>query len=291
MKNFFEFFGFLTTACMSAILVFSYIGKKEHRSGGTEPTERLVSKHSTAAIEYDEPSAARDEPSRITGKGARRSEGEYGFTPAGAYGNKKAKKEAVIIEDDSENIAPEEKLKSLYKDRDFVLSSAKKWKNIVSDISEEYNVRPQVLLAHALVQSYVGPYSKAQLERDAAQHGGEQVMSEANALKRYRYGWTMQRLLNGFDLSGYFPEDVPVATASIARPSMKPTKTPATTKSGKTTVPAVSKLSPVEEGIRTMVAKEHGFSNWQGLMRLADQDTKVDAQKRVKSLMTAARIR
>ena len=54
--------------------------------------------------------------------------------------------------------------------------------------------------------------------------------------------------------------------------------------------PAAS-LSPVESGFREMVAKEEGFSSWQGLQRLGDPDTKKRADKRVKMLLGASRVR
>jgi hypothetical protein len=290
MKNFFEFFGFLTTAAMSAFLVFTFIGKKENR-GGIE-RDRLVSAYSTSAIEGKE-AFSTTSPRRITGKATKKSESEYEFTPAGAYGQKKNAKSAPAIETEPE-MAPEEKLKALYDDGAYVRSAVKKWKSAARDIAEEYNVRPQVLLAHAIAHAYVGPYTRHQLEQDAARHGGERVMSVSAAIKKYPYGWTMQRLISGYDLASEFSEEVPVATASAytapkSKVSMAPAKT--TAKSGAMATSKTNQAAPAEAGFQAMVAKEYGFSTWQGLMRLGDHQTKSEAQRRVKGLMTAARIR
>jgi hypothetical protein len=284
MKNFFEFFGFLTTACLSGMLVFTFIGKKEGRSSGIERDDRMVSAYSTAAIEGED---ALPTPRSITGKNARKNESDYAFTAAGAYGSKKAKKvmETPIIEEEPA-MSETEKLRALPSDGSYVRATAKKWKNLVASTADAYNVRPQLLLAHVIVASRIHEgYNGTDLERDAARHGGERIGSVANALKKYKYGWTMQRLLEGYDLAGYFPESVPVASASVSRPAKATTSKPAAAK------PAAPQSSPVEDGFRQMVAKDYGFSNWAGLQRLGDPETKTAAQKRVKSLMAAARIR
>ncbi|MCC7245356.1 MAG: hypothetical protein IT269_06730 [Saprospiraceae bacterium] len=288
MKNFFEFFGFLATAGISAVMVFSFIGKKD----GRVERDRTISHYSTAAIEGDEAYAEADmtSPRRISGKGAKSNETEYEFTPAGGYGSKKARRNNDAAIETEPEIAPEAKLRNLSADQSFVRSAAKKWKSASHELAEEYNLRPQVLLANAIVLSYVEEgFSRNQLEREAARHGGERLASVANACKKYRYGWTMSRLINDYDLAGYFPDETPVAAASVYSAPAKTTKsaTVTTVKSA----PAAAKTSPAEEGFKSMVAKEYGFTSWQGLQRLGDHETKAEAQRRVKSLLTAARIR
>jgi hypothetical protein len=285
MKNFFEFFGFLSTACLSGLLVFTFIGKKEGRDKGITRDERLVSAYSTAAIEGEESLPA---PRSITGKKARKDESDYAFTAAGGYGSKKAKKvmETPIIESEPE-MSEADMLRALPSESNFIRSMVKRWKNPVASIADEYNVRPQVLLAHAIVASRLNEgYNGADLERDAARHGGERVGSVANALKKYKYGWTMQRLIEAHDLGGHFPENTPVVSASVVRPVKA-----APSKAAPSSKPVAPKAAPIEDGFRQMVAKDYGFSNWAGLQRLGDPETKASAQKRVKSLIAAARIR
>ena len=65
----------------------------------------------------------------------------------------------------------------------------------------------------------------------------------------------------------------------------------ATVKASAPKVVATAKNDPAEEGIKNMVAKEYGFGSWNGLARLADPDMKAEAQRRVRSLMMAARIK
>jgi hypothetical protein len=181
----------------------------------------------------------------------------------------------------------------LYNDDAFVASAIKQWKNMVADVADEYNVKPEVLLANAIVQSYVGDYSKSALRQDAAQHAGDRVMSAASAAKRYTFGWTVQKMTEQHQLNRYFATEIPVASASADR--MVSAKNSA--KKGSASQPSTPKVTPntqnnpAEEGFKNMVAKEYGFNTWSGLQRLADADMKADATRRVKSLMMAARIK
>lgn len=270
MKNFFEFFGFLSMAGISAALIFLFIGKKEGLKGGGA-REGFLTEMSASAEVPDAPRAIADRPARSERR-------EKSARPAAAPSTRE--------------IAPEEQLKSLYNDDAFVAATAKKWKSAVADAADEYNIKPQVLLAHVLVQSYLGGYSKSDFNDDVARHAGERVKPVSAALKSYRYGWSMQKLMAGHDLLRYFPEEVPTAVAASEPMRFVPEKK-MTAKGTAPTKPAapVAKNSPAEEGFKAMVAKEYGFSSWSGLQRLADPDTKTDAQKRVKTLMMAARVR
>jgi hypothetical protein len=272
MKNFFEFFGFLSAAGMSAVVIFLFIGKKEGlRSGISDP---MKSEHNISD-ESDMP----ERPRAIALHPAKSSKGS-------------AKKERIVQDETAADQSAGERLKYLYDDAEFISTTAKQWKSTVKDVAEDYNVKPQVLLAHVIVQSYVGNYSKSQLKRDASQHAGEQIKSVASALKTYPYGWSMQKVMQQYDLLRYFPEEMPVASASL---HMMPEKKMAPKGETKGSRPAAQSTAPqvsaVEDGFRVMVAKENGFSSWAGLQRLADPETKADAQKRVKRLMLAARIK
>lgn len=270
MKNFFEFFGFLSMAGISAALIFLFIGKKEGLKGGGA-REGFLTEMSASAEVPDAPRAIADRPARS---------------------ERREKSARAAAAPSTREIAPEEQLKSLYNDDAFVAATAKKWKSAVADAADEYNIKPQVLLAHVLVQSYLGGYSKSDFNDDVARHAGERVKPVSAALKGYRYGWSMQKLMAGHDLLRYFPEEVPTAVAASEPVRFVPEKK-MTAKGAVPTKPAapVAQNSPAEEGFKAMVAKEYGFSSWSGLQRLADPDTKTDAQKRVKTLMMAARVR
>ena len=147
-------------------------------------------------------------------------------------------------------------------------------------------------MAHVLVQSYAGSYSKSQLNRDAVQHAGERVKPVSTALKTYPYGWSMQKVMQQYDLLRYFPEEMPTASAAVRMTPEKKMNAKGETKSARPALkPNTPQASAVEDGFRVMVAKENGFSSWAGLQRLADPDTKAAAQKRVKTLMMASRIK
>lgn len=273
MKNFFEFFGFLSAAGMAAVVIFLFIGKKDGLKGADK--NRLVSEYniSDESDMPEKPRAIALHPSKSSGKGG-------------------TKKEKVVREVAAPEESAAERLKYLYDDAEFVASTAKQWKSAVKDVSEEYNVKPQVLLANVLVQSYLGSYSKSQLKRDAVQHAGEQIKSVSAALKTYPYGWSMQKVMQQYDLLRYFPEEMPVAAATVRMAPEKKLVAKGEMKGSKPAAkPAAPQVSAVEDGFRAMVAKENGFTSWAGLQRLADPDTKADAQKRVKTLMLAARIK
>jgi hypothetical protein len=171
MKNFFEFFGFLSMAGISAALIFLFIGKKEGLKGGGARGGFLTEMSATAEVP-DAPRAIADRPARS---------------------EKREKSARSVAAPSAREIAPEEQLKSLYNDDAFVAATAKKWKSAVADAADEYNIKPQVLLAHVLVQSYLGGYSKSDFNDDVARHAGERVKPVSAALKGYRYGWSMQK--------------------------------------------------------------------------------------------------
>ena len=278
MKNFFELFGFLSTACISAAIIFIFMGKKDILKGDSK--DALVSEYSVVA---DAPNA----PKSVT-KGTRDS---YASDSGSA---RRAKSNHETSTPAQSNVSAEERLKSLYNDSDFVLETVKKWKAMVADAADEYNVKPQVLLANAIVQSYLGGYSKSQLNQDAAQHAGDRVMPTSSASKRYKFAWSIQKLVDQHNLGHYFAAEIPTASASASRMvSAKnvSSKGVAATKASAPKVIATSKNDPMEEGIKNMVAKEYGFGSWSGLARLADPDMKAEAQRRVKTLMMAARIK
>lgn len=271
MKNFFEFFGFLSTACISAALIFIVIGKKDGLK--SDAKGGFLTEMGAESEIADAPRAISDRPMR-------------------SNANSSAKRDKVNRSSESanSNLSADERLKSLYDDQAFISATAKQWKGLVRDAADEYNVKPHVLLAHVLVQSYIGDYSRTQLYNDAARHAGERVKPTATAIKGYRYGWTMQKLVNDNDLLRYFPEEAPTAAAAVST-SRKAVETRSTSKGATKTMAPSAKNNPVEEGFKNMVAKEYGFASWAGMQKLADPDTKSDAARRVKSLMMGSRVR
>ncbi|MCC7467136.1 MAG: hypothetical protein IT261_12740 [Saprospiraceae bacterium] len=271
MKNFFEFFGFVSMACISAALIFIFIGgKKDGFKSATR--EGFLTELNASSEIPDAPMSISDRPSKSSSGTARQD---------------KAVRPAA-----NKSVSEEEQIKALYGDKNFIQNASKEWKNQVLDAAEEYNLKPQVLLAHVLVQSYLGEYTRNELYQDAARHAGERLKPVATAVKGYRYGWTMQKLISDYQLAKYFPEEVPTATATLSGNTHKAAEKPAMVAKGvaKSSAP-VAKNNPVEEGFKSMVAKEYGFSSWAGLQKLADPDTRAEAAKRVKSLLMAARVR
>jgi hypothetical protein len=271
MKNFFEFFGFVSMACISAALIFIFIGgKKDGLKSGAR--EGFLTELGSSAEIPDAPRSISDRPSKSQSGSARQ--------------------DRAVRPEANKSVSEEAQIKALYSDKSFIQNASKEWKNLVLDASEEYNLKPQVLLAHVLVQSYLGEYTRNELYNDAARHAGERLKPVATAVKGYRYGWTMQKLISDYQLAKYFPEDVPTATAAISGSTRKAADKPTMVAKGvaKSSAP-LAKNNPVEEGFKSMVAKEYGFSSWAGLQKLADPDTKTEAARRVKSLMMAAKVR
>lgn len=276
MKNFFEFFGFLSTACISGLLVFMFIGRAERKGGAGE----LMRSEKNALTE----SAESDLP-------ATRSKGNRELPSL----SKISRERAANTRETAAVPSSEAALSELYNDADFVNATVKKWKNTVAETAETYNVKPQVLMAHVLVQSYLGDYSKVQLNRDAAKHAGEQVMSVEAAAKRYSNGWSMKTLIRQYALAKYFPETAEAGadTRMLAPMTGSNTSNASAVKSTKAVKtlpklvnkPVEKRGSAREEGFQRMVAKEMGTSDW----KTVAQNEK--ARKKAKMLSTASRIR
>lgn len=278
MKNFFELFGFLSMACISAAIIFIFMGKKDALNGFSK--DNLLSEYSIAP---ETPNA----PRAVT-KGIRDS---YASDSGSARRAKNSNEKAAPA---LSNVEAEDRLKMLYRDATFVAKTVQHWKSAVADMADEYNVKPQLLLASVVVQSYLGDYSRRQLKADAAQHAGDRVMPVATAAKRYKYGWSTQKIMDQYKLGRYFAAEIP--TAAATSPSMvssinNASSAAGTSKSGSSKVTPTAKTNPLESGFQNMVAKEYGFSSWNGLQRLSDAEMKSKAQRRVKSLLMAARIK
>jgi hypothetical protein len=278
MKGFFELLGFASTALISGFLVFSYVGQKKNadKPNLKEMTAANFSNSSSELPELRQISSSQGVPKQ-------QKKGPKDLSP-----NYATEKKTLAVESASVT----EKLKNLYADEDFVVSVAKKWKKQVADASETHSVKPQLLLSNVIVKSYLGNYSTSDFNRDVSEHAGDLALPTSTALKSYDYSWSVGKIAQQYNLTKYFPAPTPVAVAKVA-PSYN-----AATVAKKTTAAAQRQkakpqatVSPVEAEFREMVAKEEGFTSWQGLQRLGDLDTKKNAERRVKMLMSASRVR
>lgn len=276
MKSFFELLGFAATALVSGFLVFSYIGhsKNANKAGGQE----LVAAYNSDE-QADLPQLQPVSSSRVAKEKKKSSKGATTAYPV--------EKKTLAVESASVT----EKLKSLYSDEDFVSSMAKKWKKHVAEASETHSLKPHLLLSNVIVQSYLGDYTARDFNRDMSEHAGDLAVPTSTAVKSYDYAWSVSKVAQQYNLAKYFPAATPVVAAKVT-PSFK---APAASKKTSAAAPQQkakqASVSPAEAGFREMVAKEEGFSSWQGLQRLGDIETKKNAERRVRTLMSAVKVR
>lgn len=277
MKNFFEFIGFSATALLAGFLVFSYVGKQKNASA---PSASLLTEMNSEQEDSEQPRMK-----TISGKkskGAAASDNERVSAAPSPRNTPAAPADANV----------EEKLRTLLDNRSIVESLAAKWKQPVANAADENTNKAAALLAHAIIQSYLGVYTARDLQRDAVAHAGDQVKSPENAAKGYPYAWSVGKLMSRYNLQQLYPAPPPPVRTAAAKVVTRP----ATAASGSNPVAAkiskpVAQTPPGEAGVREMVARENGFSSWSGLQRLADAETKKKAEKRFKSLMMATRIK
>ncbi|MCB9306372.1 MAG: hypothetical protein H6565_07220 [Lewinellaceae bacterium] len=273
MKSFFEFLGFVSTALISGFIVFSYVGHQ--KNADRTPVDALVTNLDT------EKPASLPELKPVSSQ------------PLSPRSAKSTPKNTGTAYTETRQAAPAvsatERLKDLYSDATFVRNAAKKWKKAVASASDAYSVKPHLLLSNVILQSYIGNYSNGDFKRDVSAHAGDLALPNNAAVKSYEYAWSVAKIAEQYDLADYFPAARPVAAANVSTSY----KAPAVTKKAATKEKAkpAATTTPAEAGFREMVAKEEGFTSWQGLQRLGDIDTKKRAEKRVKMLLGAARVR
>lgn len=275
MKNFFEFFGFLSTACLSGMVMFLFLGRTE-RDGVVGELFR-TDKVAAASVEEEVAPASPRKMSEALPEMPRISRN---------VASRRDQNKAAASEAPSSDAA----LAELYNDAEYVNGTVKKWKTAVADAAEVYSANPVLLMAHVLVQDFLGDYTPAALKRDAARHAGEQVMSNEVALRRYAYAWSMKALMKQYRLEKHFPRAAAEADIQL----LAPHKAGVATASVKTTksLPRLGGEKPMEkrsntreEGFKKMVAKQYGKKDWKAV----DKDPK--AMKKVKMLNTASRIK
>lgn len=277
MKSFFELLGFASTALISGFLVFTYVGHKKN-ADKLNAQEEMVSAHN-AGESADLPQLQPVSGSRLLKEKKKPSKSIAADLPA-------EHKPTLAVESASVT----EKLKGLYADEDFVASTAKKWKKAVAEASETHSVKPHLLLGNVIVKSYIGNYTARDFNRDVSEHAGDLAVPVNAALKSYDYSWSVGKVSQQYNLAKYFQAAPPTAAAKV--PAFSAFSAP---KKSVATVPQKAKpaasVSPAEANFREMVAKEEGFSSWKGLQRLGDLETKQNAERRVKTLLGAVRVR
>lgn len=284
MKGFFELLGFCTMAVISGFLVFTLIGHNKKSLSGD--VFEMRSEHNT-----DE-GASRELPSISNARSA----------VSASASEKKKMKRGDMTEMSATNRPTSanttERLRDLYTDEQFVTATVQRWKRAVADANEAQTLRPDVLMSNIIVRSYLGAYTQRDFQQDVAEHAGDCAVSVSNAMKTYEYGWSMGRLMQQYNLGRYFPATA-APTAANFGPKRKVAEANVFSLSSKkaTAVAApkitkpVASTSAAEAGFREMVAKEEGFNSWAGLQKLGDPDTKQGAERRVKRLLGAARVR
>ncbi len=281
MKGFFELLGFASMALISGFLVFTLVGRniKTLRPDAQEMlSENNISDHS----------GPRELPTISNSKGGSRA-------TSGRAESQKAQRSAAS-ERPAANAS--EQLRDLYTDQQFVTATVQRWKRAVADANDVHTIRPDVLMSNIIVRSYLGAYSQRDFQQDVSEHAGDCAVSASNALKTYEYGWSMAKLMQQHNLAKYFPAPA-ASTAAQFRPKSRVAEANVFSMSSKKSAPAAApkiakptaSTSAAEAGFRDMVAKEEGFSSWAGLQKLGDIDTKQTAERRVKRLLSAARVR
>lgn len=279
MKSFFEFLGFVSTALISGFLVFSYVG---HKKNADKPVMDALVTNMDANGKSSLPELTPVSSSRLSASKTKKmiSKGAVAEYPAA-----RNMSQSVTV------AAASERLKGLYSDESFVRSAVSRWKKPVENASEAYSVKPQLLLSNAIVKSYLGNYSAADFNRDVSEHAGDLALPTSAAAKSYEYAWSVAQIAGQFDLAKYFPAHTTTVAAKVTPSFKAPSMTKKAVVSTPEKVKPLATTSPIEAGFREMVAKEEGFSSWQGLQRLGDIPTKQRADKRVKMLLGAARVK
>ena len=280
MKGFFELLGFASMALISGFLVFTLVGRNNKTL--RPDAQELLSENSIS-----DHSGPRELPTISNQKGGSRA-------TSGISEQKKAQRSAAP--EAPANAA--ERLRDLYSDQQFVTATVQRWKRAVADANDVHTIRPDVLMSNIIVRSYLGAYSQRDFQQDVSEHAGDCAVSVSNALKTYEYGWSMSKLMQQHDLARYFPAPA-AATAAHFKPRPKVAEatffSTSSKKSASAVAPKIAKptasTSAAEAGFRDMVAKEEGFSSWAGLQKLGDIDTKQSAERRVKRLLSAARVK
>jgi hypothetical protein len=281
MQNFFSFLGFIFTSMLCGALFFILVGRDKGQRGGEELT---AGDRTEAGLDMPEPLAM----TPIAGERAPKR----GTSAKGKKVDRAYAPETPAIEDEG---LEEADLKKLYADASFVQKTARQWKERVREASEMHNIRPQALLAHVIVQTYIDRgYSDREFRRDLGAHAGDRVMPYNAAVSSYPNGWSVNYIATKYDLLQHFPART---SPRIAVVSSSTAKGEASVKKTAAALPSASKerrlaaSSPRESSLRDMVAQQYGFKNWTDLQQRARPTVRTQAENKVKGMKPAMMIR
>ncbi|NUQ22587.1 MAG: hypothetical protein HUU34_01445 [Saprospiraceae bacterium] len=289
MKSFFTLVGFVGVLFASGALSFigiGYINDADKKFGQTEEEvivngEKLHGNMAMGSLSEDDLSAppaiaSVDTPTRKTRKSASRNV-----------------EESPAIETES----IQSQLKRLYNEDRFVMSTVRKWEKEVKDMSTQYTLKPEVLMAAVIIDAYTGDFSKSELRSIARDHAGERVMPMKEALRNYDYGWSMNKLIDKFDLDKRFVSrsrsKAPVIESRTTAEKVSVVQREPAKKSidiaGKNT--SRERVSSVEQEFRKQVAKSMSFQTWEGLMQLGTPEQRDKAKRALNMLLMTSKVK
>ncbi|MBK8705006.1 MAG: hypothetical protein IPN33_16535 [Saprospiraceae bacterium] len=289
MKSFFTLVGFVGVLFASGALSFigiGYINDADKKFGQVDEDvivngEKLDGDMAMGSISENDLSAPQaiasvDTPSRKSRKKETRNA-----------------EESPAIETES----IQSQLKRLYNEDRFVMSTVRKWEKEVKDMSAQYTLKPEVLMAAVIIDAYTGDFSKSELRSIARDHAGERVMPMKEALRNYDYGWSMNKIIDKFDLDKRFVSrsrsKAPVVESRTTTEKVSAVKRESTKKSiavaGKSN--SSERISSVELEFRKQVAKSMGFQTWEGLMQLGNPAERDKAKRALNMLMMTSKVK
>ncbi len=289
MKSFFTLVGFVGVLFASGALSFigiGYINDADKKFGQVDEDvivngEKLDGDMAMGSISENDLSAPQaiasvDTPSRKSRKKETRNA-----------------EESPAIETES----IQSQLKRLYNEDRFVMSTVRKWEKEVKDMSAQYTLKPEVLMAAVIIDAYTGDFSKSELRSIARDHAGERVMPMKEALRNYDYGWSMNKIIDKFDLDKRFVSrsrsKAPVIESRTTTEKVSAVKRESTKKSiavaGKSN--SSERISSVELEFRKQVAKSMGFQTWEGLMQLGNPAERDKAKRALNMLMMTSKVK
>lgn len=289
MKSFFTLVGFVGVLFASGALSFigiGYINDADKKFGQSEEEvivngERMEGDMVMGRVSDEELSApptiaSADSPSRKTRK------------------KTDVKTEVPeIIEKES----IQSQLKRLYNEDRFVMSTVRRWEKDVKDLADQYTLKPEVLMAAVIIDAYTGDFSKSSIRAIARDHAGERVMPRSEALRNYDYGWSMNKLIEKFDLDKRFAPRTRAKKAVVESRTSAEKATHRKSDVEKSTAVKTAKntpkerLSSVEIEFRKKVARSMGFQTWEGLMQLGNPEQRDKAKRALDMLMMTAKVK
>lgn len=185
-------------------------------------------------------------------------------------------------------------LKSIYDNKTVVRSTISRWKDKVTQAAAENSIRPDILMAHVAVATYLDPsYNDRRFRSDVGAHAGERVKSFDAQLKNYEYGWTMKWIIDEFNLASLNPVSnrPAVVAANVNSESAVMSASRSSASQPRELARRPAQVAPNEGSMRSIVANQYGYNSWSDLTARADGKTRAAAEAKVKAMAPALRIR